>query len=239
MAREILIVDDNKDIRTMVAAILGDEGYETRLAANDEDALAAVAERRPSLLILDIWLRGSQLDGLQILDRIKAEHEDLPVVMISGHGTIETAVQAVKMGAFDYIEKPLKIDRLLHVVQRALQAARLEQEIRDLRQIAGQESELVGASVSMAAVRSAVEKVAQTNSRVLISGPPGSGKEVVARLLHKLSNRGDGSFIVLNAAMMAPERMELELFGVEPDAQWRWPPGRRVGTRARRHLVAR
>ena len=232
MAREILIVDDNKDIRTMVAAILGDEGYETRLAANDEDALAAVAERRPSLLILDIWLRGSQLDGLQILDRIKAEHEDLPVVMISGHGTIETAVQAVKMGAFDYIEKPLKIDRLLHVVQRALQAARLEQEIRDLRQIAGQESELVGASVSMAAVRSAVEKVAQTNSRVLISGPPGSGKEVVARLLHKLSNRGDGPFIVLNAAMMAPERMELELFGVEPDANG---DGRRVGVLERAH----
>lgn len=215
MARDVLIVDDEVDIRDLVSGILEDEGYETRRAADSDAALAALEARRPSLIILDIWLHDSRMDGLELLDHIKQEHPSLPLVMISGHGNIETAVSAIKRGAYDYIEKPFEADRLLLIVQRAIEAARLERENRDLRQRTLVDTEIIGKSAAISAVRNVIDRVASTHSRVLITGPAGSGKEVAARLLHNESQRGQGPFVVLNAAMMAPERVEIELFGVE------------------------
>ncbi len=218
MAHDILIVDDEADIRELVAGILSDEGMNTRTAGDSEEALREISARRPSLLVLDIWLKGSKLDGLEVLDVVRRDHPSLPVIVISGHGNIETAVAAIKRGAYDFIEKPFKADRLLLQVQRAIEAWRLRRENEELRIRAGHEAELIGASAAIQAVRHTVERVAPTNSRVLISGPPGSGKEVVARLLHARSRRAEGPFVVLNAASMAPARMEIELFGVEEGA---------------------
>jgi two-component system nitrogen regulation response regulator NtrX len=215
LASEILVVDDEEDIRDLIAGILGDEGYETRVAADSETALAAVRQRRPQLIVLDIWLQGSRLDGIQVLDSIKREHPDLPVVMISGHGTIETAVASIKKGAYDFIEKPFKADRLIHVVQRALEAARLKREVQELKLKAGEETDLVGQSSAMAQIRQAVDKIAPTNSRVFISGPPGCGKELLARLIHARSRRAGNAFVAVNCATMEPDRIETELFGAE------------------------
>ena len=182
MASDILIVDDEADIRELVAGILDDEGHATRIAANSDAALAEIAKRRPSLVFLDIWLQGSRMDGLALLDAIKKEHADLPVVMISGHGNIETAVSAIKRGAYDYIEKPFKSDRLVLVAERALEASTLRREVRALRERSGEANELVGMSAAMNQLRQLIEKVAPTNSRVLIVGPPGAGKELAARM---------------------------------------------------------
>src|SRR5882724_7894887 len=215
LAAEILIVDDEADIRELVAGILQDEGHGARTAKNSDEALAAVAARRPSLVFLDIWLQGSRLDGLQMLADIKAEHPDLPVVMISGHGNIETAVAAIKSGAYDFIEKPFKADRLVLVADRALETSRLKREVKQLKQLAPHPSTLVGKSVAISQLRQAIDRVAPTNSRVLIVGPSGAGKELTARTLHQLSNRANGPFIVINAAAITPERMEIELFGVD------------------------
>ena len=215
IASEILVVDDEGDIRDLISGILSDEGYETRAAGDSDSALAAVRARRPQLVILDIWLQGSKLDGIQVLDILKREQPDLPVVMISGHGTIETAVASIKKGAYDFIEKPFKADWLLHVVERALEAARLKREVQELKLKSGDDGELVGQSSSIAQLRALVEKIAPTNSRVLISGPAGSGKEVAARLIHSRSRRAGNAFVAINCATMAPERIEMELFGVE------------------------
>ena len=215
MASDILIVDDETDIRELIAGILEDEGFETRLAHDSDSAIASIEERRPSLVVLDIWLQGSRLDGLELLDVIKQAHPDLPVVIISGHGNIETAVSAIKQGAYEYIEKPFKADRLILVVTRALEARRLKREVEELRGRAGTEVQLIGDSASMKVLRQSIDKVAATNSRVLIHGPLGSGKEMVARTLHSSSRRADAPFVILNAATMAPERMEAELFGTE------------------------
>jgi two-component system nitrogen regulation response regulator NtrX len=216
MASDILIVDDEADIRELVSGILMDEGHGTRTAADADGALVEITRRRPSLVFLDIWLQGSRMDGLALLDAVKREHADLPVVMISGHGNIETAVSAIKRGAYDYIEKPLKMDRLLVIAERALEASKLRREVRVLRERAGDVGELVGVSPAMNHLRQLIEKVAPTNSRIMISGPSGSGKEMVARVIHELSARSGGPFIVLNAATITPERMEHELFGTEP-----------------------
>ncbi len=215
MAAEILIVDDEADIRDLVAGILEDEGYVARTARNSDDALASIVARRPNLIFLDIWLQGSKLDGLQLLDILKAEHPEIPIVMISGHGNIETAVAAIKHGAYDFIEKPFKADRLVLVADRALETSRLKREVRQLKQLAPQPSVLVGKSAVMSVLRQAIERVAPTNSRVLIVGPSGAGKDLAARTLHQLSARASGPFIVINAAAITPERMETELFGVE------------------------
>lgn len=217
MALDILIVDDEQDIRDLVSGILEDEGYQTRTAHDCDSALAALEARRPSLMILDIWLQGSRLDGLEMLELVKRRHPDLPVVIISGHGTVETAVSAIKRGAFDFIEKPFKSDHLLHIVERATETERLRRENEDLRRRAGLVAELTGESGAISAVRHAIEKVAPTNSRVLFSGPPGSGKEVAARLLHASSKRYRAPFVIVSAATMEPHRMEEELFGVERD----------------------
>ncbi|MEC9367820.1 MAG: sigma-54 dependent transcriptional regulator [Pseudomonadota bacterium] len=215
MASDILVVDDEADIRELISGILEDEGYSTRVAKDSDEALQAIETRRPSLVILDIWLQGSKLDGLEVLDRIKKAHPDLAVVIISGHGNIETAVAAIKRGAYDYIEKPFKADRLVLITARALEAMRLRRENRELREKSTQSSEMIGKSSAINHLRQSIEKVAPTNSRVMISGQSGSGKELAARVLHEHSARASGPFIVVNAATMAPDRMEVELFGTE------------------------
>ncbi len=184
MASDILIVDDEADIRELVAGILQDEGHGTRTARDSDEALGAVVARRPNLVFLDIWLQGSRLDGLQLLDSLKQEHPELPIVMISGHGNIETAVSAIKRGAYDFIEKPFKADRLLLVAERALENSRLRREVRELKQLAPLAATLVGHSPAANQLRQTIEKVAPTNSRILIVGPSGSGKELAARTIH-------------------------------------------------------
>jgi len=234
MAREILIVDDEADIRMLITGVLADEGYETRDAADGHSAIEAVRDRMPSLIILDIWLRDSDLDGLDVLKHIARDYPNLPVVMISGHGTIEVAVKAIKLGAYDFIEKPFKADHLLVVVERAIEAARLKSENEELRLRAGPTSDLLGRSAAMAQLKQAVAKVAPTGSRVLITGPAGAGKEIVARCLHEHSRRAQGRFLVLNCATMHPERMESELFGNE--GGWEGPgASARVGIFERAH----
>ncbi len=215
MATDILVVDDEADIRELVAGILDDEGHSTRTAGDSDSALASIAGRRPGLIFLDIWLQGSRLDGLSLLDEIHAQHPDLPVVIISGHGNIETAVSAIKRGAYDYVEKPFKADRLVLVADRALEAHKLRREIAELRHRSGESEELVGVSATMGGLRQTIERVAPTNSRIMIFGPSGAGKEQVARALHNRSARAGGPFVVLNAATITPDRMEVELFGTE------------------------
>jgi two-component system nitrogen regulation response regulator NtrX len=213
MASDILIVDDESDICELVAGLLQDEGYATRTARDSDAALNEIKFRRPNLLFLDIWLQGSRLDGLQLLDCVKEQHPDMPVVMISGHGNIETAVAAIKRGAYDFIEKPFKADRLVLVADRALETSRLKREVRELKALAP--INMVGKSAAINQLRQAVEKIAPTNSRIMIVGPSGAGKELAARHLHSLSSRASGPFIAINAAAITPELMELELFGNE------------------------
>jgi two-component system nitrogen regulation response regulator NtrX len=215
MSADILIVDDEADIRDLVAGILEDEGHRTRTAANSDEALTAVEARRPHLVFLDIWIQGSRLDGLQLLDIIKEQNPDLPVVMISGHGNIETAVSAIKRGAYDFIEKPFKADRLVLVAERSLEASRLKREVKELRTKSQQATRIVGQSQTANALRQTLERIATTNARVMIAGAPGSGKELAARTIHALSHRASGPFIAINAATITPENMEIELFGVE------------------------
>jgi two-component system nitrogen regulation response regulator NtrX len=234
MAHDILIVDDEADIRALIAGILEDEGHNTREAANADEALEGIRARRPNLVVQDIWLQGSRLDGLEVLDAIKRDHPEVPVVMISGHGNIETAVQAIKQGAYDFIEKPFKADRLLLVVDRAIEAARLRRENEELRLRSGSGGELVGAALAIQQVRQTTEKVGPTNSRVLITGPAGSGKEIVARQIHARSRRADGPFVVLNCAAMHPDRMEMELFGTEHGLDGPDSP-RKIGTFEQAH----
>ncbi|TPW33045.1 sigma-54-dependent Fis family transcriptional regulator [Martelella alba] len=215
MASDILVVDDEADIRDIVSGILSDEGHETRVAHDSDSALAAIADRVPRLIFLDIWMQGSRLDGLGLLDEIKVRHPDLPVVMISGHGNIETAVSAIKRGAFDFIEKPFKADRLVLIAERALENSRLKREVSELKRKSGDPEELVGSSLLISQLRQTIEKLGPTNSRVMIFGGSGSGKEVAARLLHSRSLRAEGPFVAVNAAAITPENMEIELFGVE------------------------
>jgi two-component system nitrogen regulation response regulator NtrX len=215
MAADILIVDDEADICELVSGLLEDEGYTTRTARDSDSALSSIAGRRPSLVFLDIWLQGSKLDGLQLLSAVKEQHPDLPVVMISGHGNIETAVAAIKQGAYDFIEKPFKADRLILVADRALETSRLRREVKELKALGPLPSNIVGSSPAVNALRQTVEKIAPTNSRILIVGPSGAGKELAARTIHQLSARANGPFVVINAAAMTPDRMEIELFGVE------------------------
>jgi two-component system, NtrC family, nitrogen regulation response regulator NtrX len=215
MASDILVVDDEADIRDLVSGILEDEGHRCRLARDSDEALRAIEERRPQLVILDIWLQGSRLDGLEVLSVIKKVHPDLPVVIISGHGNIETAVTAIRRGAYDYIEKPFKADRLLLVTMRALEASQLRREVKQLKERSTHSAEMIGKSAAINQLRGQIERVAPTNSRVLIRGSSGAGKEIAARFMHGKSARADGPFVVLNAAAMAPDRVEEELFGTE------------------------
>jgi two-component system nitrogen regulation response regulator NtrX len=215
MSADILVVDDEADIRDLVAGILEDEGHRTRTAGTSDEALASIEGRRPHLVFLDIWLQGSRLDGLQVLELVKGHHPDLPVVMISGHGNIETAVSAIRAGAYDFIEKPFKADRLVLVADRALEASRLKREVKDLKARSSQGSRIAGHSAAVNHLRQTVERVAPTNARILITGAPGSGKELSARTIHAISSRASGPFVVINAATITPDTMEAELFGVE------------------------
>jgi two-component system nitrogen regulation response regulator NtrX len=234
MAHEILVIDDEADIRMLMCGILNDEGYETREAGTSAEALAAMRQRQPTMVILDIWLQGSEMDGLEILKIMRRELPSLPVVMISGHGTIETAVAAIKIGAYDFIEKPFKADRLLLIVERAIEAARLRRENEELRLRAGGEDDLIGGSHAINQLRGQIDRVAPTGSRVLITGAPGVGKEVAARLVHQRSRRAKGPFVVLSCAIMRPERVEIELFGAETENDAPDSP-RKVGTFEQAH----
>ncbi|HWH22189.1 MAG TPA: sigma-54 dependent transcriptional regulator [Allosphingosinicella sp.] len=215
MALDILVVDDEQDIRDLVSGVLEDEGYAPRTAAGSSEALEALAERRPSLVLLDVWLQGSKLDGLQLLEEIKRRDPTLPVLMISGHGNLDTAVAAIRQGAMDFIEKPFEAEHLLHLVARATETDRLRRENATLKAQIGQDIELTGSSAAINNVRATLKRVAATGSRVLITGPAGVGKEVAARLLHSWSPRANAPFVVVSAARMTPERIEEELFGVE------------------------
>ncbi|MFI4964798.1 MAG: sigma-54-dependent transcriptional regulator [Caulobacterales bacterium] len=217
MASDVLVVDDETDIRELVAGILSDEGYAVRTANDSESALAAIRARKPALLVLDIWMSGGGMDGLELLDLVKGLDGDLPVIMISGHGNIETAVSAIKRGAYEFLEKPFKSDRLLLLVERALEAANLRRENRRLRTQAITPEGMTGKSMAAQQLRQMIVKLASANSRVLISGPPGSGKETVARLIHGASGRARNEFVPISAAGMTPERMDVELFGQEGD----------------------
>jgi two-component system nitrogen regulation response regulator NtrX len=217
MASDVLVVDDEADIRELVAGILTDEGYAVRTANDSESALAAIRARKPALLVLDIWMAGGGMDGLELLDLVKGLDADLPVIMISGHGNIETAVGAIKRGAYEFLEKPFKSDRLLLVVERALEAANLRRENRRLRTQAITPEGMTGKSMAAQQLRQMIVKLASANSRILISGPPGSGKETVARLIHGASARARNEFVPISAAGMTPERMDVELFGQEGD----------------------
>lgn len=215
MASDILVVDDELDIREIVSGILSDEGHETRTAHDSDSALASISDRVPRLVFLDVWMQGSRLDGLALLDELKNRHPELPVVMISGHGNIEMAVNAIRRGAYDFIEKPFKADRLILIAERALENSKLRREVKDLKKRSGDSVELIGTSVAVSQLRQTIDKVAPTNSRIMIQGPSGSGKELVARLIHRKSSRAEGPFVALNAATITPERMEIALFGTE------------------------
>ena len=217
MALEVLVVDDEADIRELVSGVLEDEGYAVRTAADSTASLDAIEERRPSMVLLDVWLQGSRLDGLQLLQEIKRRDPTLPVLIISGHGNLDTAVAAVREGAVDFIEKPFEAERLIYLVGRATDTDRLRRENADLRQQVGHEDQLQGSSVPINTVRATLKRVAPTGSRVLISGPAGVGKEIAARMIHQWSPRASAPFIVLSAAMMSPDRVEEELFGSETD----------------------
>lgn len=224
MALDILVVDDESDIRELVAGVLEDEGFAPRTAADADEALAKIRERRPSLVLLDVWLQGSRIDGLELLDEIKARDVTIPVLVISGHGNLDTAVAAIRRGAADFIEKPFEAERLLLLVRRATETEALRRENASLKALAGRDEELTGTSSAINSVRATLKRVAPTGSRVLISGPAGVGKEVAARLLHAWSQRPAGPFIIVSAARMTPERVEEELFGTE-DASGMARPG--------------
>ncbi|MBM3596455.1 MAG: sigma-54-dependent Fis family transcriptional regulator, partial [Alphaproteobacteria bacterium] len=217
MALDILIVDDERDIRELVAGVLTDEGYDCRSAGTSDEALAAVDEKRPSLVLLDVWLHGSRMDGLEVLDEIKRREPDLPVIIFSGHGNIDTAVAAIGRGAVDFIEKPFEAEKLLHLVGRATETQRMRRENARLRGDTLGEDEFTGVSSVINQVRATIKRVAGTGSRMLITGPAGSGKEVAARLLHAWSQRADNAFVSVNSARITPERFEQELFGEEQD----------------------
>ncbi|MEH6756638.1 MAG: sigma-54 dependent transcriptional regulator [Parasphingorhabdus sp.] len=215
MALDILIVDDEPDIRELISGVLEDDGYETRVAGDSDSALAAVKERKPSLVLLDVWLRGSRLDGLELLTEIKKIDPRLPVIVISGHGNIDTAVAAIGQGAVDFIEKPFEAEHLMHLVARATETESLRRENEILKARVGFADELTGNSASLNAVRATLKRVAGTGSRLLISGPAGVGKEVAARLMHNWSKRANAPFVTISAARLSPESVEEELFGTE------------------------
>lgn len=215
MSAEVLVVDDEPDIRELIGGVLEDEGYSVRSAATAEKALSVIAERKPDLVILDVWLQGSGMDGLEMLRYLNSIDPIMPVIVISGHGSVETAVTAIRRGAYDFLEKPFKADRLLVIVERALEAAALKRENTALKVHESVGEELLGLSAAAIQLRQSIEKVAPTNSRILISGPSGAGKELAAKLIHDQSRRSKGPFVAVNAASITPDQMEIELFGRE------------------------
>lgn len=212
---DILIVDDERDIRELISDILEDEGFATRLAGNSDDAMAAVNAEQPALMILDIWLKDSKMDGIDILKTVKRDNPDVPVVIISGHGNVEIAVAAIKQGAYDFIEKPFNIDQLMVVIRRAMETSRLRRENLSLKRKDSSNTEMVGSSAAFRTLVSQLDKVTKSNGRVMLTGPAGAGKEVAARYIHTNSNRASAPFVTVNCAGVAPDRMEEVLFGRE------------------------
>lgn len=219
MALDILVVDDEQDIRDLVSGVLDDDGYGTRTAATADEALAALDERLPSLILLDVWLRGSSMDGIELLKAIKSRDPQIPVIVFSGHGNIDTAVAAISQGAVDFIEKPFEAGKLLHLVAKATETERLRAENASLRARVGHAEELNGSSGAINTVRATLKKVSGTGSRMLITGPAGVGKEVAARLLHSWSPRAESAFVSVSAARLSPERFDEELFGIEQNGR--------------------
>jgi len=215
MSFEILVVEDEDDIRSLIAGILSDDGYPVREANGSAQALSEFKSRKPSLVIMDVWLKGSDMDGIELMDVFKKTDPDIPIIIISGHGTVETAVSAIRKGAYDYIVKPFPSEKLLITAKRAMETVQLRQENADLKGRTVLEENLIGKSSVICQLRQKIERIAPTNSRVLISGPSGAGKELIARLLHSKSDRSNGPFHAVNAASMVPERVEEELFGIE------------------------
>ncbi|WP_370275796.1 nitrogen assimilation response regulator NtrX [Roseovarius indicus] len=214
---DILIVDDERDIRELISDILEDEGFTTRLAGNSDEAMASIGQEPPALLILDIWLKDSHMDGIDILKTVKLDYPDVPVVIISGHGNIEIAVAAIKQGAYDFIEKPFNIDQLLVVIRRGMETSRLRRENIALKRRGAEPSEMLGQSPAFRTLVSQLDKVTKSNGRVMLTGPAGSGKELAARYIHAHSNRAEGPFVSVSCASIEPERMEEVLFGRESD----------------------
>ncbi|KKL74568.1 hypothetical protein LCGC14_2063600, partial [marine sediment metagenome] len=215
---DILIVDDERDIRELISDILKDEGFATRLASNSDETMAEINTEAPALIILDIWLKDSRMDGIDILKTVKRDNPDVPVVIISGHGNIEIAVAAIKQGAYDFIEKPFNIDQLLVVIRRAMETSRLRRENQNLKRRDVASAEMLGTSAPYRALLSQLDKVTKSNGRVMLTGPAGSGKEVAARYIHAHSARASAPFVTVNCAGVAPDRMEEVLFGREtPD----------------------
>ena len=212
---DILITDDERDIRELISDILQDEGYATRLAGTSDECMAAIASAPPALMILDIWLKDSNMDGIDILKAVKRDHPDIPIVIISGHGNIEIAVAAIKQGAYDFIEKPFNIDQLLVVIRRAMETSRLRRENIELKRGEVVSAEMLGESAAFRALKSNLDKVTKSNGRVMLTGPAGSGKEIAARYIHANSNRSSAPFVTVNSASIAPDRMEEVLFGRE------------------------
>ena len=212
---DILIVDDEKDIRELISEILGDEGYATRMAANSDDCMEQINAEAPALMILDIWLKDSRMDGIDILKTVKRDNPDIPIIIISGHGNIEIAVAAIKQGAYDFIEKPFNIDQLMVVIARAMETSRLRRENSTLRRRDLHSGEMLGASAAFRKLKDQLDKVTKSNGRVMLTGEPGSGKETAARFIHQHSNRAAAPFVTVNSASIAPERMEEVLFGRE------------------------
>ena len=215
MSSDILVVDDERDIRALIADILTDEGHGVRTAAESDSALAEINSAPPDLIILDIWLKDSRLDGIDILKRVKRDNPAIPIVIISGHGNIEIAVAAIKQGAYDFIEKPFNIDQLMVVITRALETSRLRRENAALRRRESADPTMIGSSATFRQLRSQLDKVARTNSRVMLAGPAGSGKEVAARYIHRNSERAEGPFVTVNSATIGADQMEEVLFGRE------------------------
>jgi len=216
---DILIVDDERDIRELVGDILRDEGFQTRLAGNSDECMTSINETPPALMILDIWLKDSRMDGIDILKTVKRDNPDIPVVIISGHGNIEIAVAAIKQGAYDFIEKPFNIDQLMVVIRRAMETSRLRRENSQLRRKEVSVTDMVGTSSAFKGLKAQLDKVTRSNGRIMLTGPAGAGKEMAARYIHANSTRAAGPFVSVNSASMEPDRMEEVLFGRESDAR--------------------
>ncbi len=212
---DILITDDERDIRELISDILKDEGFTTRLAANADQCMAEISKDKPALMILDIWLKDSHMDGIDILKSVKRDYPDIPIVIISGHGNIEIAVAAIKQGAYDFIEKPFNIDQLMVVIRRAMETSRLRRENQELKRGDAPSAEMLGDSAAFRSLKSQLDKVTRSNGRVMLTGAPGSGKEIAARYIHAQSNRADAPFVTVASAAIEPERMEEVLFGRE------------------------
>ena len=212
---DILIVDDERDIRELISDILIDEGYSTRLAGTSDSAMRQINEKRPSMLILDIWLKDSSMDGIDILKYVKANYTDVPVVIISGHGNIEIAVAAIKQGAFDFIEKPFNLDQLIVVIRRAMEVSSLRLENSVLKNQYREPLNLNGQSTVFKLLKGKLDKVSKSNGRVLITGAYGSGKETAARYIHAHSNRSEAPMIVVNCGAINADSADAALFGTE------------------------